>query len=186
MRLSAIVGAGGLLLAASCGAPQSSEDAPDPRNEDDVRSALARPPAPVSVEMPEVDPRRGRILFVTNGCVICHQVNGVGGGAAPSLDAPSGGGDVDPLDFAARMWRGADAMAALQSIELGYVIDLDGQDIADLAAFAGSHEEQALLSLETVSAEMREWFLNDPYWLAAEWGDYLRRGARIPLEERER
>jgi hypothetical protein len=71
----------------------------------------------------------------------------------------------------------------LQSIELGYVIDLDGQDIADLAAFAVSGEERALLTIDSVPAAMRDWFLNTPYWRTEEWSEYLRRGERIPLDD---
>ncbi|MHA7871017.1 MAG: c-type cytochrome, partial [Hyphococcus sp.] len=72
-----------------------------------------------------MDPVKGRALFIDKGCVICHAVNGVGGKAAPALDAPVGDGPVDPLEFAARMWRGAPAMIELQSIELGYAIYLE-------------------------------------------------------------
>ncbi len=185
MRLSAIIGAGAILLAASCSGEGRSESGAVQPPENTVKAALAEPPAPVLVDMPEVNPRRGRILFVTNGCVICHQVNGVGGAAAPRLDARGDQDAVDPLAFAASMWRGAEAMTALQSVELGYVIELDGQDIADLAAFAGSPDEQALLTLDTVSKEMRDWFLDEPYWLDDEWGDFLRRGSRIPLDDGE-
>lgn len=147
---------------------------------------LAAPPAAMEVLWSEPNPRRGRIMFVTRGCVICHQAHGVGGRAAPALDAPAGPPRVDPLEFSARMWRGAPAMTALQSIELGYVIDLDGADIADLAAFAASAEEQSLMTLESVPASLRDWFIDDRYWDSADWTDYRLRGDRIPeiVEER--
>lgn len=77
-------------------------------------------------------------------------------------------------------------MTALQAIELGYVIDLDAQDIADLAAFAASPDEQKLLSLDSVPADMRDWFIDVPHWRSDEWTEYLQRGERIPgLDEEE-
>lgn len=140
----------------------------------------AEPPAAMPVDWPEPNARRGRIMFVARACVICHQANGVGGKAAPALDAPAGDARVSPLEFSARMWRGAPAMSALQSVELGYVIDLDAQDIADLAAFAASAEEQSLLTLESVPASLRDWFIDDRYWEQEDWTDFRSRGERIP------
>ncbi|WP_411816070.1 c-type cytochrome [Hyphococcus sp. DH-69] len=145
--------------------------------------ALSKPPAQIDVELPEVNPRRGRILFITKGCVICHQINDVGGTAAPQLDRPANQSSVNPIEFSARMWRGAGAMISLQSVELGYVIELDGQDIADLAAFAASNEERLFLTLESIPVSMQEWFLNTPYWRSDDWSEYKERGDRIPLEE---
>ncbi|WP_428408137.1 c-type cytochrome [Hyphococcus sp.] len=167
---------------AACGQNAVQEDAAP----NEVREALSKPPVEISVETPEVNARRGRLQFITRGCVICHQVNGVGGRAAPDLSAMSHSDRINPLDFSARMWRGAPAMTALQAVELGYVIDLDAQDIADLAAFAASPEEQKLLTLESVPAEMRDWFIDVPHWSSEDWTEYLQRGERIPgLEEEE-
>lgn len=177
------------LAVAACGreaapkaAPETSlvtqEEAP---YEPDARTvALSAPPAPVHAPTPELNARRGRILFISNGCVICHQANGVGGRAAPDLSARETPALVDPLEFSARMWRGAPAMSALQTIELGYVIDLSAQDIADLAAFAASPEEQKLLTPQSVSAEMRGWFIDERYWATGEWDKYRTRGSKIP------
>ncbi|MAW79645.1 MAG: hypothetical protein CMI63_05360 [Parvularcula sp.] len=152
----------------------------------ELREALASPPAAIPVETPDVNARRGRLQFITRGCVICHQVNGVGGTAAPDLSAASAPDLINPLDFSARMWRGAPAMTALQAVELGYVIELDAQDIADLAAFAASPEEQKLLTLDSVPADMRDWFIDAPHWRSDDWTEYLQRGERIPgLEEEE-
>lgn len=154
----------------------ASDEAADP-----VRAALSLPPVIRPVTAVEANPRRGRILFITDGCVICHQVNGVGGLAGPSLDAAAAEDSVDPLAFSARIWRGARAMTALQAMELGYVIDLDGQDIADLAAFVASPDERPLLTLDSVSREMRTWFINEPYWIEEDWDEYRERGETIPL-----
>jgi len=174
-----------LLVLAGCAGEQNSSEAISHQEDIEAarREALSKPPAPIQVVMPEVNPRRGRILFITTGCVICHQVNDVGGTAAPQLDRPLSQASVDPLAFSARMWRGASAMSALQSIELGYVIELDGQDIADLAAFAASSEERLLLTLDSVPAAMQDWFLNSPYWRTDGWSEYRKRGERIPLEQ---
>ena len=197
-RLFAFLLLGG---ATACGAPDTSEQ-PDTRADaetapasddalpalveetdsepDPLRAALAAPPADIAVELPEMNARRGRILFITNGCVICHQVNGVGGRAAPDMSAQTTPDAVNPLEFSARVWRGAPAMTALQAIELGYVIDLSAQDIADLAAFAASPEEQQLLTLDATPAGMRDWFLDEPHWRSDDWTEYLQRGDRIP------
>jgi hypothetical protein len=189
MRKSiAIAAALGLSAAASCAqedrdvqAPAGGEPVYEPGP---IERKLAEPPVPLKVEAPEVNARRGRILFVTRGCVICHAANGVGGKAAASLDAQTAGRTVNPLAFSAAMWRGASAMTALQAAELGYVIDLDAQDIADLAAFAASADEQSLLTPDSVPVEMRDWFINQRIWENEDWDDYLNRGGRIPkLEE---
>lgn len=159
-------------------APATIEE--EPATISPERAALASPPKEILAQSLELNPRRGRILFIAKGCVICHQVNGVGGTAAPDLSAQESHAVIDPLEFSSRMWRGAPAMAALQKIELGYVIDLPAQDIADLAAFAASPEEQALLTLSSVGPEMQSWFLNIPHWTSGDWEEYLRRGERIP------
>ena len=177
-------------VAACGGADTGEEGAPDDalpalveqseEETDPIRAALAAPPPRIAVELPEMNARRGRILFITNGCVICHQANGVGGRAAPAISAETAPAAVNPLEFSARIWRGAPAMTALQAIELGYVIDLSAQDIADLAAFAASPEEQRLLTLEATPAGMRDWFLDEPHWRSDDWTEYLQRGERIP------
>ncbi len=89
--------------------------------------------------MPRMDPARGRKVFTEKGCVACHSINGVGGDDAPPLDATL----MNPFEFAAKMWRGAEAMIILQHDELGEQIELTGQDLADIIAFVHSHEEQA-------------------------------------------
>ncbi|OFX00345.1 MAG: hypothetical protein A3E78_02945 [Alphaproteobacteria bacterium RIFCSPHIGHO2_12_FULL_63_12] len=156
---------------------EESEPAYEPSARD---IALSQPPTPVFAPTPQMNARRGRILFISNGCVICHRVNGVGGLAAPDLSAVDAPDEVDPLEFSARMWRGAPAMSALQTIELGYVIELSAQNIADLAAFAASPDEQQLLVADSVSDEMRTWFVDERYWMTGEWEQYRQRGEKIP------
>jgi mono/diheme cytochrome c family protein len=118
----------------------------------------------------------GRAVFVEKGCVMCHAVNGVGGKAAPALDAEVGGPEIDPLDFAARMWAGAPAMIELQSLELGYMVSVTGQDIANLAAFAANIDEQRKLTADQIPEGMRDSLLDERFWEMEDWDDFLRKG----------
>lgn len=121
------------------------------------------------IVIPLVDPERGRRLFVTKGCFICHSIGGVGGKAAPVLDATGEAASLDLMGFVARMWRGAPAMLELQLLELGYRIELDGAEIADLAAFAADPKAQRDFSSEDIPDPLRDWQLDEPYWLQEEW-----------------
>ncbi len=113
------------------------------------------------IVLPAPDAERGRFLFASKGCVVCHSVNGVGGSAGPALDAPPDGAPIEPLAFAARMWRGAVAMTVLQSTEFGYQIDITGDEIADLAAFAASPAVQATFSERDIPEVMKGWTLDE-------------------------
>jgi hypothetical protein len=115
------------------------------------------------------DPKTGKALFITKGCVICHSVNGVGGRAALPLDAPPDGIEVDPLVFAAAMWQGASAMLSLQLTELGYQIGVTGDELRDLAAFASDPTTQAGFTLNDVPEDMRPWIIDAPHWLDDDW-----------------
>ncbi len=128
-------------------------------------------PASPRLVMPLPDGARGRRIFVAKGCVLCHSVAGVGGKAAPALDASGPATEVDPLAFAARMWRGAPAMLELQAVELGYRIELEGRDIADLAAFVDDASQQAGFAVEEIPEMMRDWILDQPYWEEETWPD---------------
>jgi mono/diheme cytochrome c family protein len=104
----------------------------------------------IGVAMPPMDAQRGRHIFVEKGCVACHSVNGVGGDLGPALNAGDMPRPMNAFEFAARMWRGAQAMTALQEDLLGAVISLDGQDLADLVAFAHDEAEQAKLTEDQI------------------------------------
>lgn len=95
--------------------------------------------------MPMMNAARGREVFAAKGCVVCHALNGVGGDHGPNLDM-SEMGPMNPFDFAAKMWRGAEAMIVLQREELGEPIELSGQNLADIIAFVHSPEEVAKFS----------------------------------------
>jgi mono/diheme cytochrome c family protein len=122
------------------------------------------------------DAALGRALFVQKGCVICHSVNGTGGKAAPPLDVADPLVRADPLDFSARMWRGAPAMVEFQSVELGYVIDLSADDIAHLAAFNASRAEQALFDSAQIPGPMRDSLLDERFWEYEDWTDFFKSG----------
>ena len=83
-------------------------------------------PLSTGLILPPMDAAQGRLLFASKGCVVCHSINGVGGQDAPMLDAEFMDLPMNPFEFAARMWRGAGAMVALQQDELGGQIELDG------------------------------------------------------------
>lgn len=95
---------------------------------------------------PVMDAARGRELFANKGCVVCHAVNGIGGEDAARLDASTMQPMMDPFEFAAKMWRGAEAMVAMQRDELGEPIELTGRELADIIAFVHSYKEQAEFS----------------------------------------
>ncbi|MDX1608525.1 MAG: c-type cytochrome [Halofilum sp. (in: g-proteobacteria)] len=110
----------------------------------------------IGLAVPPMDPHRGRELFVSKGCVVCHRVNGVGGRIGPSLNAADMPVPMNAFEFAARMWRGADAMIEMQQRLFGDQIELSGQELADLVAFAHDEREQKKLEAAQVPSEYRE------------------------------
>ncbi len=109
------------------------------------------------------DSERGKALFTGKGCVVCHAINGVGGAAGPALDADPAQPRLDVYEFAARMWRGAPTMIVLQEMELGYQIDLSGQELADLARFIHDAEAQSDFSEADVPELIRDWMVDEVY-----------------------
>ncbi len=104
--------------------------------------------------MPEMNAAKGRRLFAEKGCVVCHSINGVGGTDAPMLDAQFMANPMNPFEFAARMWRGAEAMVELQRDELGGVIELNGKELASIIAFVHDAEEQARFSEDDIPEDI--------------------------------
>lgn len=104
--------------------------------------------------MPRMDAAEGRMLFASKGCVVCHSINGVGGEDAPPLDAEYMELPMNPFEFAARMWAGAEAMVELQRDELGDVINLNGEELAAIIAFVHDAEEQAKFSEADIPEKM--------------------------------
>lgn len=92
--------------------------------------------------MPEMNPDRGRKLFVDKGCVACHAINGVGGHDATPLDAHTMQRMMNPFDFAAKMWTMAPAMIAAQEEALGEQVEFTGDELADIIAFVHNDQVQ--------------------------------------------
>jgi hypothetical protein len=95
-----------------------------------------------NMRMPNMNPLRGRKLFVDKGCVACHAINGVGGHDATNLDAHTMRPMMNPFEFAAKMWTMAPAMIAAQEEALGEQILFTGDELADIVAFVHNDEAQ--------------------------------------------
>jgi len=110
----------------------------------------------VGIALPPMNSARGRAIFMEKGCIACHAVNGVGGDVGPPINAADMPEPMNAFEFAARMWRGAGAMIAMQEDEqFGGQIELSGQDIADLVAFAHDESEQAEIEADQIPEKYR-------------------------------
>jgi mono/diheme cytochrome c family protein len=105
--------------------------------------------------MSRADAARGRGLFVRKGCIACHAINEIGGTTGPPLDVEFAPGEVDPLDFVARMWRGAEAMVSMQQSLFGAQLDFTGPELADIIAFVHDPREQRKFSEADVPPALR-------------------------------
>ena len=105
--------------------------------------------------MAGADAARGRALFVRKGCIACHAVNEIGGTTGPPLDVEFAPDEIDPLDFVARMWRGAEPMVMMQQSLFGEQLDFTGDELADIIAFAHDPEEQRRFSEADVPPALR-------------------------------
>jgi cytochrome c len=110
----------------------------------------------VGLALPPMDSHRGHQIFMNKGCILCHVVNGVGGNVGPSLNASDMPSPMNAFEFAARMWKGAAAMVVMQEEEMGDVIKLTGQDLADLIAFVHDGEMQKTVSINQVPKRWRK------------------------------
>ena len=135
-----------LLVAAGLALPVQAQEA-----RHDMTQMMA-----TGLMMPSMDAARGRELFATKGCVVCHSVNGIGGVDAPEFSAEFMDPVMNPFEFTARMWRGAGAMVMMQEAELGGQIDLTGQELADIIAFVHDPEEQRRFSAADIPAAIAE------------------------------
>lgn len=111
--------------------------------------------------MPPMDAAMGRKLFASKGCVVCHSINGVGGTDAPHLDAATMKEPMDPFDFAAKMWKGAPAMIAMQNDELGAQIQFTGDELADIIAFVHDADAQKTFSEDDIPPEIKKHMMED-------------------------
>ncbi len=126
-------------------------------------NSVAADKSEMTAVVPDIDAARGRVLFTEKRCVLCHSINDVGGRLGPALDAYEDQAQVDVLDFVARMWRGAFAMIEFQAVELSYQVDLEGDELGDLAAFAGNKAEQQKFSEDDIPELVRDWIVKEPY-----------------------
>lgn len=110
----------------------------------------------IGLVVPNMDSQRGADAFLEKGCVVCHSVNGIGGEIGPSFDAEDMPDPMNAFEFAARMWRGAPAMAQMQEDLLGEMIALDGQELADIVAFVHDEEVQSQISSDDIPAKFAE------------------------------
>ncbi len=106
--------------------------------------------------IPAFNAEKGRLLFGSKGCVVCHSVNGIGGEDAPEFSAEVMEHPMNAFDFAANMWRGAPAMIMMQEEELGEQIELSGDELAAIIAFVHDEEEQKLFSKADIPEEILE------------------------------
>jgi len=117
--------------------------------------AADAPLAP-GLAIPAMDPVRGKELFASKGCVVCHQVHGVGGTDAPSLDVSTMAPVMNPFDFFAKMWHGAEGMIAMQKGEIGEQIQFSGQDLADIVAFAHNKDVQQTFTEDDIPENIKK------------------------------
>ncbi|MFQ5958245.1 MAG: c-type cytochrome, partial [Alphaproteobacteria bacterium] len=139
-RTFAVAAAACLLLAAGAAAHEDKKKSEAPAETAAAQTGETQGASQYSKRttrllMPIMNPARGRKLFAAKGCVTCHSINGVGGEDATNLDAHSMQPYMNPFDFAARMWRGAAAMIALQEEAMGAQIEFTGDELADIIAF---------------------------------------------------
>ena len=146
-----VIGATGLVVAGRPASATNHEQMGIPDHTGTMEQMMAP-----GLMMPEMNAERGRKLFASKGCVVCHSVNGIGGEDAPPLDAEAMTLPMNPFEFAARMWRGAEAMVAMQREELGEPIELTGQEFADIIAFVHDAEEQKKFSEADIPQQIEE------------------------------
>lgn len=111
--------------------------------------------------LPRMNPQNGKLLFASKGCVVCHQVNGIGGTDAASLDVKTMAPVMSPFDFFASMWLGAEPMINMQKNELGGQIELTGQDLADIVAFVHNRATQQTFSEKDIPENIKKLMQKD-------------------------
>ena len=123
---------------------------------DDLSSTADSTPASSGFVLPKMDSKRGRELFISKGCVICHAINGVGGQDAAPLDASTMDPAMNPFEFFARMWLGTKPMIAMQENRMGQQVELNAQELADIVAFIHDPEMQKSFSAAEIPHDIDE------------------------------
>lgn len=111
--------------------------------------------------LPAMNAEHGKELFASKGCVVCHSINGVGGTDAAALDAETMDPVMNPFDFFAKMWLGAEPMIMMQHEELGHQIEFTGQDLADIVAFAHNAAVQKTFTEDDIPEDVKEHMAED-------------------------
>jgi mono/diheme cytochrome c family protein len=84
---------------------------------------------------PPGDTARGRELYTSRHCILCHRVGNVGGVIGPALDGLRN--VASPIDLASDLWNHAPTMAEEMRTRGVERPVLSGRDIDDLLAFFG-------------------------------------------------
>lgn len=125
---------------------------PDHRAEAATTGTLVSP----GLVLPRMNPQNGKTLFASKGCVVCHSINGIGGTDAAALDATTMDRAMNPFEFFAKMWGGAEAMIMMQNNELGHQIEFTGDELADIVAFVHHRNVQRTFSEKDIPDEIKE------------------------------
>jgi cytochrome c len=100
--------------------------------------------------------QRGKVLFASKGCVVCHSINGVGGTDAAALDASTMDPAMNPFEFFARMWLGAEPMIAMQAERMGQQMELTAEELGDIVAFIHDETMQKTFSNKDIPEDVEE------------------------------
>jgi cytochrome c2 len=82
---------------------------------------------------PPGNPDTGKRLFGEKRCIVCHQINGVGGVVGPNLDAI--GREGSPIAVAAAMWNHGPAMVEVMRAKGVARPSFTGGELRDLLAY---------------------------------------------------
>lgn len=145
LAFAAIIGIGGFAVLSG-----------GPAGMDSAQAAEAGTPVSPGLVIPPMDPVKGKALFASKGCVVCHSVNGVGGTDAPEIDAAAMSPQMSPFDFFAKMWNHAQGMIAMQQDEIGGQITFEnGQQLADIIAFLHDAKVQKTFTEDDIPADVK-------------------------------
>ncbi len=104
---------------------------------------------------PPFDPAIGHKVFAEKGCVVCHQMNGIGGEDGPDLTYGAYDTPINAMEVASDLWEKAAIMIPMQEDELGGQIELSPEELAGLIGFLASPEEQKTFSMDDVPENIR-------------------------------
>ena len=125
------------------------------------------------------NPVVGKNIFAEKGCVVCHQMNGIGGKDGPNLTYGEYDTPVNAMEVASDLWEKADIMIPMQKDELGGQIILSPEELSGLIAFLADPEMQKTFTKADIPADIRQRHgrhvsAQGAGWIA--WRDRLRTG----------